>query len=149
MKILLLLASTLLFMSNLSSYPPEKLKSFKLALVQMKVVGGDRKANLEHAKQMIDEAAKNKAEVILLPEAMDLGWTDPSALTDALPIPEGETCQFLMQMAKKHQVYICSGLIEKSGEKVFNSAVLISPDGKVILSHRKINELDIGHPYYA
>ena len=149
MKILLLLASTLLFMSNLSSYPPQAPKGFKLALVQMKVVGGDRKANLEHARHMIDEAAKNKAEVILLPEAMDLGWTDPSALTDALPIPEGETCQFLMQMAKKHRVYICSGLIEKSGEKVFNSAVLISPEGKVILSHRKINELDIGHPYYA
>ena len=63
---------------------------------------------------MIDEAAKNKADVILLPEAMDLGWTDPSALTDALPIPEGKTCQFLMEMAKKHQVYICSGLIEKA-----------------------------------
>ena len=52
-------------------------------------------------------------------------------------------------MAKKHEVYICSGLIEKSGDKVFNSAVLINPEGKVILTHRKINELDIGHPYYA
>jgi predicted amidohydrolase len=32
---------------------------------------------------------------------------------------------------------------------VYNSAVIINPDGELILHHRKINELDIGHPYYA
>jgi predicted amidohydrolase len=52
-------------------------------------------------------------------------------------------------MAKKYQVYICSGLIEKEGQTVFNSAVIINPKGEVILLHRKINELGIGHPYYA
>ena len=127
----------------------ENPKNFKLALVQMKVLGGDRKANLNHAKEMIDVASAQDADVILLPEAMDLGWTDPSALTDALPIPEGQTCQVLINLARKHQVYICSGLIEQTNDKVFNSAVIIDPNGQVVLSHRKINELDIGHPYYA
>ena len=125
---------------------PEK---FKLALVQMKVIGGDRKANLNHAREMIDEAASNNADVILLPEAMDLGWTDPSALTEAQPIPDGQTSQLLIAMAKKHGVFICSGLIEKAGDKVYNSAIIVDPGGKIILNHRKINELDIGHPYYA
>ncbi|MCK5702921.1 MAG: carbon-nitrogen hydrolase family protein, partial [Cyclobacteriaceae bacterium] len=125
---------------------PEK---FKLALVQMKVIGGDRKANLKHAREMIDEAASNNADVILLPEAMDLGWTDPSALTEAQPIPDGQTSQLLIAMAKKHGVFICSGLIEKAGDKVYNSAIIVDPGGKIILTHRKINELDIGHPYYA
>lgn len=126
--------------------PPKK---FKLALVQMTVVGGDRIANLNHARDMIDEAALNKANVILLPEAMDLGWTDPSALTEAQSIPDGQTCQLLIGLAKKHHVFICSGLVEKAGDKVFNSAIIIDPEGKIILTHRKINELDIGHPYYA
>ena len=61
-------------------------KPFKLALAQMNVVGGDRSANLNHAGEMIREAAENGAQVVLLPEAMDLGWTDPSALTDAEPV---------------------------------------------------------------
>jgi predicted amidohydrolase len=122
---------------------------FKLALLQMKVIGGDRESNLTHAGEMIKEAAAEGAEFILLPEAMDLGWTDPSALTEAESIPEGKTCQFLSSMAKKYRLYICAGLIEKSGEKVYNSAVILDPDGEVILLHRKINELDIGHPYYA
>jgi predicted amidohydrolase len=127
----------------------KELKPFKLAVAQMYVVGGALDANLEHAAEMIEEAAIQGAQVVLLPEAMDLGWTDPSALTMAEPVPGGKSVQLLSSMAKKHQIYICSGLTEKDGEKVYNSAVLINPMGKVILLHRKINELDIGHPYYA
>ena len=127
----------------------KEMKPFKLAVAQMYVVGGALDANLEHAGEMIGEAAKQGAQLVLLPEAMDLGWTDPSALTMAEPVPGGKSAQLLSSMAKKHQIYICSGLTEKDGEKVYNSAVLINPMGKVILLHRKINELDIGHPYYA
>jgi len=83
----------------------EEIKPFKLAMAQMRVVGGELETNLAHAAEMIEEAAKQGAQVVLLPEAMDLGWTDPSALT----------------MAKKHQIYVCSGLTEKDGEKVYNS----------------------------
>jgi predicted amidohydrolase len=40
-------------------------------------------------------------------------------------------------------------LIERAGNKVFNAAVFIDPSGDVLLHHRKINELEIGHPVYA
>ena len=148
--IVLLLAFQLLFNSEVSCQSgAEETKSFKLALCQMKVVGGDRPANLARAGEMIASAAEGGAQFVLLPEAMDLGWTDPSALTQAEPVPEGKTFVYLAEMARKHQVYICSGLIEKAGDKVYNSAVIINRDGDLILLHRKINELDIGHPYYA
>ena len=149
MKPVSFLLILLFFMTNHQAMSQEKPGKFKLALVQMKVIGGDRKANLAHAREMIDEAASHVADVILLPEAMDLGWTDPSALTEAQSIPEGQTCQVLIGLAKKHGVFICSGLIEKAGDKVFNSAIIINRQGEIILTHRKINELDIGHPYYA
>lgn len=125
------------------------MQSFRLALVQMTVVGGDRPANLKHAENRITEAAAHSADVILLPEAMDLGWTHPSAAKEAQPIPDGQTCQFLRAHAASNRVYVVSGLIERAGDVVYNSAVLIDPSGEVILTHRKINELDIGHPYYA
>ena len=124
-------------------------KQFTLALCQMKVVGGNRDANLKRAGEMIAEAAGQGADFILLPEAMDLGWTDPSALTEAEPIPGGKSFVHLAKSAKKLGVYVCSGLIEKAGDKVYNSAVIINPRGELVLLHRKINELDIGHPYYA
>jgi predicted amidohydrolase len=129
--------------------PDPKDPSFRLAVCQMKVEGGNREANLARAGEMISEAAAGGARLILLPEAMDLGWTHPSALTEAQPVPGGSTFMFLSRAAKDHKVYICSGLIEKAGDRVYNAAVIIDPKGDLILLHRKINELDIGHPYYA
>lgn len=127
----------------------EEILPFKLALAQMRVEGGAPDVNLVHAAEMIAEAAGNGAQLVLLPEAMDLGWTDPSALTLAEAVPGGKTARMLCNQALKHHIYVCSGLTEKDGDKVFNAAVLINPKGEVILLHHKINELDIGHPYYA
>ena len=123
--------------------------SFKLALVQMLVEGGRREANLARAAQRVAEAARAGAQVVALPEALDLGWTHPSARTDAGAIPDGDTCTRLRALAREHKVFLCSGLVERAGEKRFNSAVLLSPEGEVLLHHRKLNELDIAHDCYA
>lgn len=122
---------------------------FKLALIQMKVEGGEKRKNLAHANEMITEASSNHADLIVLPEAMNLGWTHPSAKSDAEEIPDGETCRMLIRAAQSHAVFICSGLIERVGDVVYNAAVLISPEGTIILRHCKINELDIGHNLYS
>ena len=122
---------------------------FTLALLQMRVEGGDRTRNLLHAEALVAEAASRGADLALLPEAMDLGWTHPSCLMEAEPIPEGKTSQWLCELARTYRIYLCSGLVEKAGGQVFNAAVLIDPGGKVLLLHRKINELEIGHPYYG
>ncbi|MEL6321923.1 MAG: carbon-nitrogen hydrolase family protein [Cyanobacteria bacterium J06626_14] len=125
-----------------------KPKPFKLALLQMQVKGGDRQWNICHAVELIAEAASKGAEVVLLPECMDLGWIHPSSLKMADNIPGGKACKTLTQTAKQNEVYICAGLTEKSGEKIFNSAVIIDKHGNILCKHRKLNELEIGHDYY-
>lgn len=121
----------------------------KLALVQMSVEGGRLDRNLEHASQRVREACENGSNIVLLPECMDLGWTHPSALTCAEPIPGGKTFEHLRSLAQECGVYLCAGMVERAGEQTYNSAVLLSPKGELLLLHRKLNELDIGHPYYA
>lgn len=115
----------------------------------MRVNGGAKAANLAHALELINEAVENGAEFVLLPECMDLGWTHPSALELAEPIPDGQTCQALSKSAKDHGVYLCAGLTERAGDQVYNAAIIIDQQGEVILKHRKLNELEIGHAYYA
>jgi predicted amidohydrolase len=124
-------------------------RAFKLAMVQMRVAPGDKPRNLRHAAELITKAAGQGAQVIVLPEAMPLGWTDSSTRELADEIPDGETCRLLRELAMKHRLYLCSGVVERAGEQVFNSAVLIGPDGRVLLHHRKLNELDIGHDCYG
>ncbi len=123
--------------------------TLKLAMAQMLVEGGELENNLHRAAEIIEEASKNNADIVLLPEAMDLGWTHSSAHTKAGEIPGGSTFQILAKAAQKNNIYVCAGIIEKEGERRYNSAVLINRQGELILKHRKINELDIAHDLYA
>lgn len=125
------------------------MSAFKLALAQMPVVGGAREQNLRCAERFIAEAAKAGAAVVLLPEALDCGWCDESARAEAGAIPNGEACRRLRAAARAHRLHVCAGLIERAGALLFNSAVLISPEGEVLLHHRKLNELNIAHHLYA
>lgn len=115
----------------------------------MTVVGGQPDENLRSAIESIAAAAKLGASIVLLPEALDCGWCHSSAETLAGPIPDGDACMRLREAAKTHQIHVCAGLIERAGDLLFNSAVLISPESKVLLHHRKINELAMAHHLYA
>jgi predicted amidohydrolase len=124
-------------------------KSFALALCQMRVVAGDPAHNRVRAAEMVAEARRLGADVALLPECCDLGWTDPSSRALAEPVPGGATFRALAAAARASGLYVCAGLVERDGDNVYNAAVLIDPTGELRLLHRKLNELDIGHPFYA
>jgi predicted amidohydrolase len=134
---------------GVAAYAGRSMSPFKLALVQMRVDGGRPEENRQRASQRIAEAAANGATIVLLPEAMDLGWTHSSARSHAGSIPEGLTCRMLHEEAKHHRLYVCSGLIEADGDRIYNSAILVDPTGQILLHHRKLNELDIAHDLYA
>jgi predicted amidohydrolase len=122
---------------------------FKLALIQMLVESGRKEANLLRAQRLITEAGNAGAQLVVLPEAMSLGWTDPAGEEEADAVPDGFSCATLCETAKRHRLYLCSCLVERAGQRIFNSAVLIDPDGALLLHHRKLNELEIGHKFYS
>jgi predicted amidohydrolase len=119
----------------------------RLTIAQMLVEPGNKASNLARAECSILDAGDT--DVVLLPEALTLGWTHPSALTEADAIPDGPSCRRLRAAAQKRGVFVCAGLVERAGDKIFNAAVLIDPSGQVLIPHRKIHELDIAHPLYA
>ncbi len=121
---------------------------FQLALIQMKVEGGQHEANLGRAAGGISAAARKGASLALLPEALDLGWTHPGARELAEPVPDGAPCKTLAQAAASHGIFVCAGLTERDEDQVYNTAVLLGPDGRLLGRHRKLNELDIGHGCY-
>ena len=96
----------------------------------------------------IGEAAAQGCRLVVLPECLDLGWTDPSARDLARPIP-GPHAERLAQAAREHRIYVAAGLVERAGDRLYNAAVLIGPEGRVLLHHRKINELDIALDLYS
>jgi predicted amidohydrolase len=120
----------------------------RVGMCQMLVLGGQPAANLERAEKFIHDAASQDCQLIVLPECLDLGWTDSSARSLAQPIP-GPHSQRLAEAARGSGVFVVSGLVERAGSRLYNAAVLIDPRGQIVLHHRKINELDIAHDLYA
>lgn len=121
---------------------------FRVALIQMLVVGGDKRGNLDHALDLIAKASDRGADLVLLPEAMDLGWTHPSSRSAAESIPGGMPCSVLAEAAAKQGIFLCAGLTEAAGEQVFNTGVILDRQGNLLCKHRKLNELTIGHDCY-
>lgn len=120
-----------------------------LALAQMLVQPGRPGENLRRAAARIADAAAAGAQTVLLPEALDCGWTHPSALELAGAIPGGAAFEQLRAAAIRHGVMVCAGLTERCGDRLFNAAVLISPDGGLLLHHRKLHELDFARRLYS
>lgn len=118
-------------------------------MIQMQVLGNHLDANLANAEACLELAAVKGADIAVLPECMDLGWTHPASLLFAGAVPGGKVFNRLSAAAKKWNLYVCSGLTERAENRVYNAAVLINRHGDLILKHRKINELDIGKPFYA
>ena len=118
-------------------------------MVQMRVEPGARAQNLRRAAALVAQAAAQGAQLVVLPEALPLGWTDSTTRDLADEIPGGETCRLLGQVARANRVHLCSGLVERAGDSIFNAAVLMGPSGNTLLHHRKLNELGIAHDCYA
>ena len=123
-------------------------QSFRLAMAQTLVEGGQPAANLDRAVAAIRRAADLSCRVLVLPECLDIGWTHPSARELAQPIP-GSHFERLAEAAQQAGVFVAAGLVERAGSKLFNAAVLIGPAGDLLLHHRKINELDIALDLYS
>jgi predicted amidohydrolase len=64
----------------------------------------------------------------------------------AEPIP-GPSTDYFAQLAKKHDLYLVAGLIERDGHLIYNVAVLIGPEG-IVGKYRKVclprSEIDAG-----
>jgi len=115
---------------------------------QMLVTGGQPAENLVRALRVIEKAAADRCRVVVLPECLDFGWTDPSAVDGAQPIP-GRHSEQLCVAACKNRIWVVAGLVERDGDQLYNTAILISPEGVITLTHRKINELALAHDLYT
>ncbi len=125
------------------------LKQYKLAMVQMDVDGGGQTANLARAAERINEAAQNGAQIALLPEMLDFGWCHTSAIEGAGTIPGGVSFEALSKAAKENHIFVCAGIAERDGDSLYNAAVIIDRNGKLLIKHRKLNELDFAHNLYS
>ena len=109
-------------------------------MAQIFSLDGDRGGNFVRIENAIQEAKDGTADIVCFPEMVILGWVNPDAHDRACPIP-GQDSGRLCELAEKYEIYLCAGLAEKGGTRLYDSAVLIDKRGRILLKHRKINIL--------
>jgi predicted amidohydrolase len=95
---------------------------------------GALEANVADSVARIDAAAAQGAKLMVLPELASSGYvfeTRGEAYSLAEEIPHGPASKAWMAAAKRHGAWIVAGIAERVGQKLYNSAVLIGPDGHV------------------
>ena len=98
-------------------------------------VGIDNKEdNIAATLRHIDTAAAHGARLIVLPELANTGYafaTRAEAYEHAESVPDGVTCQAWAKAAAAHDAYIVGGVAEIDGVTLYDTAVLIGPDGYI------------------
>ena len=131
--------------------PPLPPRTVRLASVHFfprdgKTPAGNRKLFVP----LIEEAARQRADLVVLGEALNMAGTGLPPDKAAEPVP-GPATEFFGELARKHDLYIVVPVIERDKHLVFNTAALVGPDGKMIGKYRKVTlptgEWDLGiHP---
>jgi len=113
----------------------------KVAAIQMEPKLGRKKQNIEKSCNLIDIAVSKGANLVVLPELCNTGFVfnnREEVIKLAETIPRGPTIEAWAAKAKEKNLFIVGGIAEVSGEKFFNSSVLIGPKG-YIGTYRKLH----------
>lgn len=114
-------------------------RKVRLATVHYRPEGGE--TSLDQCKlfqPFVEAAAKQNADLVVLPETLTTHGTGRTLVETAEPIP-GPSTEYFGKLAQENDVYIVAGLVERDEHLVYNVAVLIGLDGKIVGKYRKLS----------
>lgn len=135
-----------------SEQPIPAVREVRVAAIGFVPGKWDKETNLQKLVRLIEEAAKAKPDLIVAPEGIlegyviDLvrkadeenpGSADRRFLDIAEPL-DGNCIRAFRELAGRFRVYLIVGFAERtSGDRIYNSAILIGRDGEVVGVYHK------------
>ncbi|MBJ9689597.1 carbon-nitrogen hydrolase family protein [Burkholderia vietnamiensis] len=122
--------------------PTRSATPFRVAALQM-VSTPDVARNLADAGHLIEQAAADGAQLVLLPEYFCfMGHRDTDKLALAEPYRDGPIQQFLAQAAQRHRVWVIGGTLPLHApepDRVLNTTLVFDPSGREAARYDKIH----------
>ena len=135
------LVSTVLIMScgesESMSEPNQPVSRIRVFVVQFRS-GRDIRTNVERHIDYIQRCAADGARIVVFPECSVTGYfpdTIEKLRSQELAKAEDSLCQ----AAKATAVYVIAGIPTRLPDKMFNSAIVITPEGNVLERYHKIH----------
>jgi predicted amidohydrolase len=145
------------------AFSPPQARTVKVAAVQCSSDFGEVEANRKKLLGLVEEAAKNGAKIVVLPEAAITGYLSQDARTnwrlDGRPIEPcftgqnpapyaeqvpGTSTKVFGALAKRLKIYVTVPFVEVVPQKdgpaaqYFNTVCLVGPTGEVVAHYRKL-----------
>jgi predicted amidohydrolase len=98
---------------------------------------GSAQASVGKFIDAIERTVPAKTDVILLPEGITVIGTGKKYVDVAETVP-GPTTERLGAVAKKHSSYLVAGIYEREDRTVYNTAVLLDREGRLVGKYRKV-----------
>jgi predicted amidohydrolase len=114
----------------------------RVAAVQLTATA-DKAANHARAAALVEEAAAQGAELVVVPELFSCTGTRDELLDGAEPL-HGPTLLWAAEQAERHDLWLLAGSFaeRRDGDRVANTSCLVAPDGHVAATYRKVHLFD-------
>jgi N-carbamoylputrescine amidase len=104
----------------------------QLSCIQFEPRIGAVEDNVARSSDLVRAAAASGSRLIVLPELANTGYvfeTMDEATVLAEPVPDGPSSRAWLALAAELGVHIVAGIAERSGDALFNSALICGPEG--------------------
>jgi len=102
----------------------------RVGFVQFNPIFGKKEENIERTIDLIE---RTNADLLVLPELCTTGYlfiSEEEVVEMAEEIP-GPTTEIWGEISSNRGLFLVAGIAERSGDNIYNSAVLICPDGRI------------------
>ncbi|MGI6452272.1 MAG: carbon-nitrogen hydrolase family protein [Syntrophomonadaceae bacterium] len=127
------------------NYSPNNPDVVKVAAVQTNPLIGNKEQNLNRVLNQVSLAAQQGAKLIVFSEAELTGYCfnqSSEAKLHAEEVP-GPSTEAIIRKAQELGVYVVVGLLELEQDELFNTSVLIGPEG-IVGKYRKTHMIYLG-----
>lgn len=131
--------------------PPDFSRTGPIEYTKIGIIAMDAKPwalenNYERLERYVREASRRDAQVVVAPEAILDGYvcyaaadtTRERMLEVAQTVPDGRYIVKARKLSRELEIYLVFGFLERLKEKLFNSLVMIDPQGEILAKYSKV-----------
>jgi predicted amidohydrolase len=113
-----------------------------VAAIQMRSTQ-DTSANIEAAEALLRRAATTGMDLAVLPEVFTYLGRSAGRAAAAESLPGGPASQMLSGVARETGMWITGGIIERDGDRIYNTSPLFDRTGELVARYRKLHLFDV------
>ncbi|MDP4156277.1 MAG: nitrilase-related carbon-nitrogen hydrolase, partial [Bacillota bacterium] len=109
------------------------MRDIKIAIAQLAIVDGDKKANLKKMEYAIKEACEKRAEIIVFPELMLTGLVEKDEVKALAEARDGNSFKQIQTMIKEDPISVVYSFMELgAGGEIYITTCLIDHNGEAL-----------------